>query len=225
MSILRKILKDNLTHTRTNDENIWNKYSAYSTFIVSPNFNNIFGQVNDPTLEKNCGINPHAPPCCLPQTQDPMCTKQPDMYGSFLSGEKEIPPVNTNATGLAFLTHNEISDPIKDVKVDIIKYDLTFKGLSPLSVHIHQGKEVENGPVVATLYTFGIVPCCLPGEIRDGDLQGPLQGKPVSALIDLMNSGKAYINMHTEAHPDGEIRGQIMPLIFILPSSNSTNTQ
>jgi hypothetical protein len=225
MSILRKILKDNLTHTRTNDENIWNKYSAYSTFIVSPNFNNIFGQVNDPTLEKNCGINPHAPPCCLPPTQDPMCTKQPDRYGSFLSGEKEIPPVNTTATGLAFLTHNEISDPIKDVKVDIIKYDLTFKGLSPLSVHIHQGKEVENGPVVATLYTFGIVPCCLPGEIRDGDLQGPLQGKPVSALIDLMNSGKAYINMHTEAHPDGEIRGQIMPLIFILPSSNSTNTQ
>jgi hypothetical protein len=195
------------------------------TLIVSPNFNNIFGQVNDPTLEKNCGINPHAPPCCLPQTQDPMCTKQPDRYGSFLSGEKEIPPVNTTATGLAFLTHNEISDPIKDVKVDIIKYDLTFKGLSPLSVHIHQGKEVENGPVVATLYTFGIVPCCLPGEIRDGDLQGPLQGKPVSALIDLMNSGKAYINMHTEAHPDGEIRGQIMPLIFILPSSNSTNTQ
>jgi hypothetical protein len=225
MSILRKILKDNLTHTRTNDENIWNKYSAYSTFIVSPNFNNIFGQVNDPTLEKNCGINPPAPPCCLPPTQDPMCTKQPDRYGSFLSGEKEIPPVNTTATGLAFLTHNEISDPIKDVKVDIIKYDLTFKGLSPLSVHIHQGKEVENGPVVATLYTFGIVPCCLPGEIRDGDLQGPLQGKPVSALIDLMNSGKAYINMHTEAHPDGEIRGQIMPLIFILPSSNSTNTQ
>jgi hypothetical protein len=225
MSILRKILKDNLTHTRTNDENIWNKYSAYSTFIVSPNFNNIFGQVNDPTLEKNCGINPHAPPCCLPPTQDPMCTKQPDRYGSFLSGEKEIPPVNTTATGLAFLTHNEISDPIKDVKVDIIKYDLTFKGLSPLSVHIHQGKEVENGPVVATLYTFGIVPCCLPGEIRDGDLEGPLQGKPVSALIDLMNSGKAYINMHTEAHPDGEIRGQIMPLIFILPSSNSTNTQ
>jgi hypothetical protein len=225
MSILRKILKDNLTHTRTNDENIWNKYSAYSTFIVSPNFNNIFGQVNDPTLEKNCGINPPAPPCCLPPTQDPMCTKQPDRYGSFLSGEKEILPVNTTATGLAFLTHNEISDPIKDVKVDIIKYDLTFKGLSPLSVHIHQGKEVENGPVVATLYTFGIVPCCLPGEIRDGDLQGPLQGKPVSALIDLMNSGKAYINMHTEAHPDGEIRGQIMPLIFILPSSNSTNTQ
>jgi hypothetical protein len=41
----------------------------------------------------------------------------------------------------------------------------------------------------------------------------------------LMNSGNAYINMHTEAHPDGEIRGQIMPLIFTLPSSNSTNTE
>jgi hypothetical protein len=195
------------------------------TIIVSPNFNTIFGQTDESTLGQNCGINPHAPPCCLPPTQDPMCVKQPDMYGSFLSGEKEIPPVNTNATGLAFLTHSEISDPIKDVMVDIVRYDLTFKGLSPLSVHIHQGDKEANGPVVATLYTFGIVPCCLPGEIRDGDLEGPLEGKPVSALIDLMTSGKAYINMHTEAHPDGEIRGQIMPLIFTLPFSNSTNTE
>lgn len=195
------------------------------TIIVSPNFNNIFGQTDESTLGQNCGINPHAPPCCLPPTQDPMCVKQPDMYGSFLSGEKEIPPVNTNATGLAFLTHSEISDPIKDVMVDIVRYDLTFKGLSPLSVHIHQGDKEENGPVVATLYTFGIVPCCLPGEIRDGDLEGPLEGKPVSALIDLMTSGKAYINMHTETHPDGEIRGQIMPLIFTLHFSNSTNTK
>ncbi len=192
--------------------------------IVSPNLNNIFGQTSDSLLAENCGINPHAPPCCLPPTQDPMCSKQPEMYGSFLSGEKEIPPVTTNATGSAFLTHYEITDVIKDVKVDVVSYNLIFKGLSPLSAHIHQGNEEENGPVVATLYTFGIVPCCLPGEIREGDLEGPLAGKPVSALIDLMNSGNAYINMHTEAHPDGEIRGQIMPLIFTLPSSNSTNT-
>jgi hypothetical protein len=192
--------------------------------IVSPNLNNIFGQTSDSLLAENCGINPHAPPCCLPPTQDPMCSKQPEMYGSFLSGEKEVPPVTTNATGSAFLTHYEITDIIKDVKVDVVSYNLIFKGLSPLSAHIHQGNEGKNGPVVATLYTFGIVPCCLPGEIREGDLEGPLAGKPVSALIDLMNSGNAYINMHTEAHPDGEIRGQIMPLIFTLPSSNSTNT-
>jgi hypothetical protein len=195
------------------------------TIIASPSLNNIFGQTSDSLLAENCGINPHAPPCCLRPTQDPMCIQLPDMYGSFLSGEREIPPVNTNATGSAFLTHYEITDKIKDDKVNVVWYSLIFKGLSPVSAHIHQGDKEENGPVVATLYTFGIVPCCLPGEIRDGDLEGPLEGKPVSALIDLMNSGKAYINMHTEAHPTGEIRGQIMPLIFTLPSSNSTNTE
>ena len=66
-----------------------------------------------------------------------MCAKQPEMFGSFLSGEKEIPPVNTNATGSAFLTYNQINDTLKDVIVDVVKYDLTFKGLSPLAVHIH----------------------------------------------------------------------------------------
>jgi hypothetical protein len=196
------------------------------TIIASPNLNKIFGQTSDSLLAENCGINPHAPPCCLPPTEDPMCAKQPEMFGSFLSGEKEIPPVNTNATGSAFLTYNQISDALKDVIVDVLKYDLTFKGLSPLAVHIHQGNEGENGPVVATLYTFGIVPCCLPGEIREGNLEGPLEGKPVSALIDLIYSGNAYINMHTEAHPDGEIRGQIMPLMFTMHSPiNSTSTE
>lgn len=191
---------------------------------VAPTLGNIFAQTSDSLLAQNCGINPHAPPCCLP-IADPACDIYPKMYGSFLLGDKEIPPLDTNATGLAFLTYSQVRDTIKDVIVDTLRYDLTYQGLTPLSVHIHQGNEQENGPVVATLYTFGIVPCCLPGEIRDADLEGPLKGKPVSALIDLMNSGKAYINMHTDKHPDGEIRGQIMPLMFTLPSGNSTNTQ
>ena len=79
---------------------------------------------------------------------------------------------------------------------------------------------------MVTLYTFGIVPCCLPGEIREANLEEPLEGKPVSALIDLIYSGNAYINMHTETHPDGEIRGQIMPLMFTMHSPiNSTSTE
>jgi len=188
------------------------------TYILT-NFSisNIYAQSSD-TFKEPCGINPHAPPCCLPPTQDPMCTKVPSLYGSYLDGKKEIPPVNTNATGLAVLTQYQISDPIKDVMTDVIKYDLTLiGGITPLSAHIHQGNDTQNGPIVATLYIAGIVPCCLPGEIRDGELEGPLKGKPVSALIDLMNSGNAYINVHTQPHPKGEIRGHIMPLIFTLP--------
>ena len=194
--------------------------------LINTDIANIFGQSSNVTQGINCGINPHAPPCCLPPTNDPMCTKMPSMYGSFLSGEKEIPSVNTNATGLAFLTHYQKTHPDKDVMVDVVKSDITTLGLTPIAVHIHQGNEKENGPVVATLFEGDFVPCCLPQEITKEDLEGPLKGKPISALIDLMNSDNAYVNVHTFSYPDGEIRGQINPLIFTLspeiPNSSST---
>jgi hypothetical protein len=31
----------------------------------------------------------------------------------------------------------------------------------------------------------------------------------MSALIDAIESGNAYVNVHTVAHPPGEIRGQL----------------
>ena len=108
-----------------------------------------------------------------------------------------VPPVETNATGLVFLTHYETNDPIKDVMNDIVRYDISLRVLTPLLIHIHQGQLGENGSIVATLYTSGIVPCCSPREITGDDLEGPLKGKPISALLDLMNSGNAYIDVHT----------------------------
>jgi len=40
-------------------------------------------------------------------------------------------------------------------------------------------------------------------------LIGPLKGKSVNVLIELMEAGEAYVNIQTKKHPDGEIRGQI----------------
>lgn len=41
------------------------------------------------------------------------------------------------------------------------------------------------------------------------DLSGPLKGKPLRAFVQMIDAGDAYVNVHTEKHPDGEIRGQI----------------
>jgi hypothetical protein len=38
---------------------------------------------------------------------------------------------------------------------------------------------------------------------------GPLAGQPFSALINALNNGTAYVNVHTNQFPAGEIRGQV----------------
>ena len=55
------------------------------------------------------------------------------------------------------------------------------------------------------------------GTITSADLKGPLSGKQISDLIRLIQDGKAYVNVHTDQNPNGEIRGQLKP-------SSSSNT-
>ncbi len=80
--------------------------------------------------------------------------------------------------------------------------------------HIHQGKQGENGPVVVVLYK-GTTPTGIKngalaqGSITASQLEGPLKGKQISDLVNIIKSGDAYANVHTEQNPKGEIRGQI----------------
>ena len=48
------------------------------------------------------------------------------------------------------------------------------------------------------------------GSITAADLIGPLQGKTVGDLMQQMQAGNAYANIHTTANPAGEVRGQIV---------------
>jgi hypothetical protein len=47
------------------------------------------------------------------------------------------------------------------------------------------------------------------GKITSADLQGPLAGKQMSDLVNIMKNGGAYVNVHTQQNQNGEIRGQI----------------
>jgi hypothetical protein len=116
-------------------------------------------------------------------------------FTAQLSGKGEVPPVDTAATGTAQF---RLSPDGKE-----LTYVLTTKDLKGfMMAHIHQGKASESGQPVAPL-SMG------KGKIIASDLQGPLSGKQLKDLVDLMSNGGAYVNVHTQQHQDGEIRGQI----------------
>jgi hypothetical protein len=131
---------------------------------------------------------------------------------SNMTGAKEVPPVNSMASGTATLVNNQT----------FIDYDLSVSDLyNATSAHIHQGKAGENGPIVVTLYkTADPSPGLFggySGNITSSMLEGPLKGQQLSALVDLMSNGQAYVNVHTIKNKNGEIRDQVT-----LSSGNST---
>ncbi|HEX4560512.1 MAG TPA: CHRD domain-containing protein [Gemmatimonadales bacterium] len=120
-------------------------------------------------------------------------------FSATLTGTHEVPPVNTIGTGMARFT----------VKNDsTIVFDLSLKGVPDVTgAHIHLGADGTAGEAVATL---------IPGAAPGGKLSGTispkeLRGTTMSQLIAALKSGGAYVNVHTKTHPDGEVRGEIMP--------------
>ncbi|GLB61034.1 CHRD domain-containing protein [Cytobacillus sp. NCCP-133] len=132
-----------------------------------------------------------------------------ELFFARLKGSEEVPPVRTDAFGTAKF---KVS---KDKRK--MGYRLTVNDLSNFTqAHIHLGRRGVNGPVV--VFLFGLIDPdisvnkgVVEGIITARDLVGPLEGKPLSVLIDLMSDGDTYVNVHTAQNPDGEIRGQIKP--------------
>ena len=127
-------------------------------------------------------------------------------FSAELSGDDEVPPVDTNATGVATFQSN----------VNTLTYQLGVTDLTNVTAaHIHRGEEGENGKVVANLLNTTMPAgqqqsgLLSQGTISASDLKGPLKGHPLSDLIDIMDNGTAYVNAHTMDFPLGEIRGQV----------------
>jgi hypothetical protein len=130
---------------------------------------------------------------------------QNEKFKAKLSGQEEVPPVQTTATGKAWFK------PMQD-KV-WFKLNVTdMQGIT--KAHIHTGKQGENGPILVTLYKSD-TPQSINGKLSYGNitanlLEGPMKGKQISDLATAMSDGTTYVNVHTEKYPNGEIRGQIM---------------
>lgn len=132
-------------------------------------------------------------------------------FRTHLAGRNEVPPVVTRAQGQAIfhLSPDGLS----------LSYKLIAANIENITqAHIHLAPAGANGGVVAWLYPSGPPPVPIPGRfdgvlsegtLTAADLVGSLAGQPLSALIDEMAGGNAYVNVHTTQNPGGEIRGQI----------------
>jgi hypothetical protein len=80
----------------------------------------------------------------------------------------------------------------------VVAWRLTFSRLTGRAVaaHIHRGQPGKAGPVIAAL----CAPC------RNGVRGRATVGASVLAALE---SGRAYVNIHTARNPAGEVRGQI----------------
>ncbi len=131
---------------------------------------------------------------------------QPKYFDAKLTGKDEVPSKDTKATGIAGFN-------VKDNNT--INYSVNVTNIQKVTgAHIHQGKAGVNGPVVVTLYNSTTPSPMTNGPLSKGDItsakfEGPLAGKQISDLISMIKSGDAYVNVHTEANPKGEIRGQL----------------
>lgn len=128
-------------------------------------------------------------------------------FKAELSGKSVVPSVNTKAGGEMVLTLS------KDGK--ILKYKLSVKDIENVTAaHIHKGKKGENGPPVVGLFMGPEKAGKFSGVLAEGtvtgqSMMGGFKGKPLSSVIKLIESGEAYVNVHTGKNPAGEIRGQI----------------
>ncbi|MEO5906247.1 MAG: CHRD domain-containing protein, partial [Saprospiraceae bacterium] len=114
------------------------------------------------------------------------------LFSAQLSGENQVPAVTTNGQGVAFFTFDE--------KKSTLYFSVSLSSLSsPINgMHIHEGPVGENGPVIINLTPF------LNGNRAKGSIQN-VSRQTIAKMI----TGDYYINVHTENHPGGEIRGQV----------------
>ncbi|MBK8902331.1 MAG: PQQ-dependent sugar dehydrogenase [Anaerolineaceae bacterium] len=126
-------------------------------------------------------------------------------FRADLTGAEEVPPVDTDAEGIATFQTNAAETAVR--------YELRVRNIEDvLAAHIHCAPVGENGPVGVTLFSGG--PVTVQGVLARGTITSPDPGNScgwitVADVVAALRSGDTYVNVHTAAHPPGEIRGQI----------------
>lgn len=111
-------------------------------------------------------------------------------YKATLNGASEVPANQEKGTGLANLEF--------DTATKLLTWTVTYSGLT--------------GPATAAhIHGFAAVGANAPPIIPFPQPASPIRGSTTlnDGQVSALTSGQLYVNVHTAAHPPGEIRGQI----------------
>jgi len=111
-------------------------------------------------------------------------------FGATLKGADEVPSNTTTGTG-------KVSASL-DTVTKAFAYEVTYSGLTGPAVAAH-----FHGPALPGANAPPMVPMV--------SLASPIKASSTltDAQIADLTAGKWYFNVHTAAHPGGEIRGQL----------------
>jgi hypothetical protein len=143
---------------------------------------------------------------------------QIDRYWSGLTGDRQIPPVNTDARGYVGLKFDD------DLGVFVFTVNAENIG-NVTGIYVYKGDRNQSGSVVLDLLKAEkerkindikilnvtskgkLTGTLAAGGVTKDNLQGELKGKSLSDFYNLMVNGSLYVVVHTKDFPNGEIRG------------------
>lgn len=111
-----------------------------------------------------------------------------------LSADEVIPKPASTATGSGDITFDLLNGNVTG--------GVTLSGIAATLAHIHDAFAGTAGPVIVNFVQSGTDP-----NRWDAQAGGVLTADQINDLL----AGKLYVNVHSAAFPDGEIRGQLKP--------------
>jgi hypothetical protein len=151
----------------------------------------------------------------------------PSMQGftTYLNGYEVVPPNFTTGNGSVKLWINNAKTSIS--------YQMTYSGLSSdvIQAHIHFGQKPVNGGIIVYLCdNTETAPAGTPACPNSGTVTGtvtapdvnpsgnpaPVTSQGIAAgefagLVGAIENNDAYVNVHTDDFPNGEIAGWLRP--------------
>ena len=134
--------------------------------------------------------------CLIGMVWAALAQAEPQSFQVALTGAQEVPPSETAGTGTAELTY--------DPATRVLSWTISYSGLSgPVTMAHFHGPAAPGGKAAVVIWLTK----------QGSDVEAPIKGQATLTPEQAQQfaAGEWYINVHTQTHPAGEIRGQAVP--------------